>query len=261
MQKPKYKYLSIVIVTILTLLSSHHATGQNYLRASQSNSVATHQNTSPLRVGYIDFPPLYETLDDKAQGVLVDISGEVFNTLNLDYKEIPMPTKRLFSSLKSGLVQIWCGIRIDELQPQIWTGTIALHHLTLNLYSLSGDIEIASVTELRDQGVILLMGYNYGGWGEYIRNKQNNVNYIEVKSHADALRLFNTGRFQYLLNYQAPMNAALESSPLSNLSFHTIDRLDIVFNVSKKVPQGKQLLIAMEQTLASLIAQEKVKIQ
>ena len=243
---------------VFLLISPCHADG---LSSLIKINPSPNRLASPLVVGYIDFPPLYETINRQPQGILVDVSSEVFDRLDVISKSLPMPTKRLFSSLKTGLVQLWCGIRIEELQPYVWTGTVPLHQLTLNLYSVTPQQEITQLHQLEGKSVILLMGYKYGGWGDFIRGKQNKIKYIEVKSHADAVRLLKTRRFDFLLNYQAPMNAELAESAIANISFHTVDQLDIVFNVSKKTKDGQALLRKLEQTLSQLIQEGKVTLQ
>ena len=215
----------------------------------------------PVVVGYLDFKPLYGTVNNKPQGILADITRKVFEQLPLDYKERVMPTKRLFTSLKNGRVQMWCGIIVDELQSQVWSGNVVLHNLSLNLYTLSNPVDIVKKSELKGKKIILLLGYSYGGLGEYIRNKENGVRFIDVKSHDDALRLLRTGRYQYLLNYRAPMNIALEKMPTPELKHSNISELPIVFNVTKNMQDGKKLLEQLDKTLAQLIKAGQIKIQ
>jgi len=225
------------------------------------NESQVFSSARPLIVGYVDFQPLYSTVNNKPQGMLSDITHKVFNDLDLNFKEQSMPTKRLFSSLKKGRVQIWCGIKVDSLQTNVWSGNEVLHHLSLNLYSLSKSGDIAKKSDLKGKTIILLLGYSYGGWGQYIRNKKNEINFIDVKSHDDALRLIKTGRYQYLLNYRAPMNIALKKSPSSELKQQNISHLPIVFNVTKNMASSKLLLSRLDNSLAKLIKAGEIVIQ
>jgi len=220
------------------------------LKALAFESETHSHGAQPFIVGYVEFPPLYDTVNGQPEGLLVDVSKQVFQQLNLSYKQLPMPTNRLFSSLKRGLVQVWIGIKVKELEDDVWIGKQALHKLTLNLYSLSEPPDIMSLSDLEHKRIILLMGYSYGGWGEFIRDENSQINFIETKTHNDALRLLKTGRFPYLLNYQAPMFKALSKHPLPQIKFKTIESLDIVFNVSKKVENGQELLRQMENVLS-----------
>lgn len=215
----------------------------------------------PVKIGYIEFPPLYDTVNNKAEGILSNITLKVFSDLELDYRELALPTKRVFSSLKNGKVHLWCGIQIESLKKDVWIGRQALHYLSLNIYSTVNDIEINNKKDLRGKKVILLMGYDYGGWGEFIRDGSNQVLFVEVKQHREALKLLQSGRFQYLLNYQAPMQAELEKRPIKSLRKKNISRLPIVFNVSKALPDGAGLLKQLETSLAELIKQNKVTVK
>ncbi len=229
--------------------------------AQSEISTPEYQQQKPLLVGYINFPPLYFTSEQKAQGILVDATKQIFTALNFEYRELLMPTKRLFSSLKVGRIDLWCGIKVAELQEQVLTGKVALHHLTLNLYRSEQSLAVKNKQDLTDKKVILLLGYSYGDWGRYIRNKANKVTFIEVKTHKDALRLLNRGRFQYLLDYQAPMNAAFEKTATAKLPWQTLSSLPIVFNVSKAHPNANLLLARLERKLTALIQSGELTIQ
>jgi len=242
----------LTFIISLQVVATGNSTAENFSSASKSKR---------LVVGYIDFQPLYGTVNNKPHGLLIDITRKVFDELSLSYKERAMPTKRLFTSLKRGRVQIWCGIKIKELQDKVWSGSKALHHLSLNLYSLSEPMNKVKKSDLKGKKVILLLGYNYGGWGDYIRNKKNGVNFIDVKRHDDALRLLKKGRYQYLLNYRAPMNIALKKLPIPELKQSNINELPIVFNVTKSMKDGKQLLTRLESKLVELIKSGQVVIQ
>jgi len=231
------------------------------LFAQSEISASKYNQQKPLLVGYINFSPLYFTSEQKAQGILVDITKKIFTGLNLEYRELLMPTKRLFSSLKVGRIDLWCGIKVAELQGQVLTGKVPLHHLTLNLYRSEQSLAIKNKTDLTGKKIILLLGYSYGDWGRYIRNEANKVKFIEVKTHQDALRLLNRGRFQYLLNYQAPMNTMFENTSTAKLQWQTISSLPIMFNVSKAHPSAKLLLAKLDRKLADLIQRGELTIQ
>jgi len=255
----------MLFIAILSISFQLHA--NNNVSSSSSfetpleNDDSNHNDEKPLIVGYIDFQPLYGTVNNKPQGMLIDITRKVFKDLELSYKERAMPTKRLFSSLKKGRIQIWCGIKINDLESKVWSGSEVLHHLTLNLYSLSKQINIVNKTDLIGKKIILLLGYNYGGWGTYIRNKTNAVNFIDVKSHDDALRLLKTGRYQYLLNYRAPMNIALNKLPTPKLQHQTLSELPIVFNVTKNMKDSEELLTRLDSSLSKLVKSGQIDIQ
>jgi ABC-type amino acid transport substrate-binding protein len=247
--------LFIVILGInLPLHANNNVTTKNVISEYKNDQ-------KPLTVGYIDFQPLYGTVNSKPQGMLIDITHKVFKDIDLSYKERSMPTKRLFSNLKKGRIQIWCGIKIKELQSKVWSGNEVLHHLSLNIYSLSKQVSIVKKSDLIGEKIILLLGYNYDGWGQYIRNKQNGVKFIDVKSHDDALRLLKTGRYKYLLNYRAPMNIALKKSPAPELTQKNISELPIVFNITKNMVNSKELLKRLDNSLAKLIKAGEVVIQ
>ena len=180
----------MILVMILAACFTSSALAQPEVNAFE------YKQQKPLLVGYVDFNPLYFTSDQKAQGILVDVTKKIFTALSLEYRELPMPTKRLFSSLKVGRVDLWCGIKVAELQDQVLTGKVPLHHLTLNLYRSEQSLAIESKADLTDKKIILLFGYSYVDRGRYIRNKAKKVTFKEVQTPQDALRLFKRRRYQ-----------------------------------------------------------------
>ncbi len=229
--------------------------------ASPQSNIHQLTETPILKVGYINFAPLYETKNNQTLGTLSDKTHLIFDDLSLNYRELPLPTKRLFSKLKSGLIHIWCGIKIDAFKDNLFMGETALHYLTFNIYALNSPVKIRKKSDLKGKKVILLFGYNYDDWGKYIRDPQNNISYIEVKSHKAALKLLRGGRFEYLLNYQAPMKATIKLDPIDNLFSHNISRLPIVFNISKKVKNAELLLKNLDMSLANLISKGEVIVE
>ncbi|SFD12486.1 substrate-binding periplasmic protein [Pseudoalteromonas denitrificans] len=221
-------------------------------------SIASQGAQNKLNIGYINFEPLYSTINNTPQGSLVTKTHKVYDVLNLKYNERALPTKRLFSRLKSGLTHIWCGIKVDSLQNDVISGSQALHYLSLNIYAIDQQINIQKKTDLYGKKLIILFGYSYDGWAQYIKNPDNNITYVEVKKHSAALKLLKSGRFDYLLNYQSPMEVALKQNPIDSLSIKNISKLPIVFNVSNKLNNAQNLLNDLDQALADLIQQGKI---
>jgi len=211
-----------------------------------------------LKVGYLEFPPMYSTENGKPQGVLLDIGRTIFDELNFSYKETPYPTRRLFKALESGMADIWFGIRIPKLKASAVIGEQPIFTIQLNIYGLNETPAPSSKEELKGKKVVILLGYTYSDWGAYIRDKSNGVKYVEAKSHQQALRLLKTGRFDYLLDYRYPLDSALKKVPVENLTQKTIARLPVFIYVSRRAKSPVQLSSQLDSTYARLVEEGRL---
>jgi len=208
-----------------------------------------------VRVGYIEFPPMFSTVNGKPEGILLEIGRGIYQQLGLSYSETSFPVKRLFKNLNSGLTDVWYGIKIDSLKEGSLIGTQPIYHIELRAYSLQPGVSVSKKEDLVGKKVILILGYSYSQWGSFIRNPDSGVTYVEVKSHKQALKMLKTGRFDYLLNYRYPVEQALEQQPLDNLFHRTLSKLPVFFYVSRKYPNAEQMLEQLDETFRQLARQ------
>ncbi|WP_027859037.1 substrate-binding periplasmic protein [Marinobacterium jannaschii] len=213
-----------------------------------------------LKVGYIEFPPMYSTENGSPRGILLDIGRTIFNELGYSYRETSYPTRRLFKALEVGMADIWFGIRIPRLKSAAIIGDQPIYTIQLNVYGLDKVPEAAKKEDFKGKRVVIMLGYTYSDLGAFIRDKSNGVSYVEAKSHQQALRLLKTGRFDYLLDYQYPLNAALKKVPLENIRANTIARLPVYIYVSRRTRNPVQLSATLDSTFARLSNEGKLNV-
>jgi len=212
------------------------------------------QAIAPVKVGYVEFPPLFSTSNDgSAQGELVDLLDKVLNRAGYQYVVSPYPPKRLFRYLNRGKIDLWLGLDNKEIiRERVLVGQSTVSELHLFAYSLPSAPQVIDFSSLNNKSVIVIRGYGYGGRMEYIKDPSNNITYIETPNHDSGLNLLKIGRADYFLDYQAPINVALRCIFFEQLNSTKLASFPIRFIVSNRSEAHTKLLKALETSFRAL---------
>lgn len=214
-----------------------------------------------IKYAYIEFPPItYTDQNGKPAGSLINIASRIFEKANLPWTAHAFPTSRMVKYLVEGEIDVWIGVTtLPELQDTTLVGNSTPMVLKFNAYSVDQQYRVKSPQDLVGKSVIIIRGYSYGGWINFIKDKNNNISYIEVNSHETALNALERKRAKIMLAYQSPMDAALENMPIENLQFTNILNLDCRIIVSKKAKNAEKLLQDLEAAFVSLNLDEQIE--
>jgi polar amino acid transport system substrate-binding protein len=221
--------------------------------------------TQTIRMGYIEFTPVFYTDDDGvAQGLLVDLARQVVPAAGYRLKLESLPVKRMASSLVKGDIDLWAGLKtLEGFEGTTFAGDSNLLQICLNAYALGEKPAISKKEDLNRKMIIGLRGFSYGGWVTYLKNPVNEIDFIEVDSHQSALKVLErnnkTGTKCYLLDYEQPVDKALRTYPVANLMKNPLSCLDAYFVVSKKTPHAKTVLNRLESAYKALKKEGKVE--
>lgn len=221
----------------------------------------TPSDAKSIKVGYIDFPPLlFINNHGKAQGILINILEKTLAHANYQYTFTLYPPKRMFSYLKSGDIDLWVGLaNSKKLNEHVLIGSTTVHHFTLQSYSIGKTTKITARQQLNNKTVIIIRGYSYGGWIDYLNDPANNIQLIRTVNHKSALKLLKIGRAKYLLAYKEPMKLALGATKVDNIITHHLEIFSVKFVISKKTNNAKKLLFNLEKSYKELVAQGILK--
>lgn len=202
----------------------------------------------PLTFGYVEIPPFtYTNEDGKADGFIMDLVDRTFKKANVEYTTISLPAIRLKEYLKYGKVDVWVGIYSSTDYGDVaHIGQKAFSYLTLNAYFIGDKQAITKKQQLKDQSIITMHGYSYGGLAEYIADSANNVKDNKTKTHESAFNMLKSKRGDYVLGYHLPAQQYLESNPITELQHSLISQLPMYFIVSKQTPNAEQVIEHLE---------------
>ena len=207
------------------------------------------EGTKKLTLGYIEFAPYTFTNDaGKPEGILIDLAGKVFPEAGYEWDAVSYPVRRLAEFLVSGDLDIWMGLKtLPSFKGNTYIGNEVVASLVLNAYTIGENPPLIKKEDLSGKSVIILRGYSYGGWINYIKDKKNKVAYIKTNKHLSALKMLQAKRADYLLDYRDPIDRARKSISIPELKHNQISSLPCYFIVSKKIKDGVEIINRLEK--------------
>ncbi|MGM0419173.1 MAG: hypothetical protein ACQEQS_10660, partial [Thermodesulfobacteriota bacterium] len=177
-----------------------------------------------------------------------------------DWQAFSYPVKRMAGYIASGKLDLWIGLKtIPVFENNAYKSSIKVHEITLKAYRTDKSLpDIKKPGDLKNKSVIILSGYSYGGWINFIKDRTNSVKYTEAHNHDSALRMLKAGRADYLLNYSRPAEKALKKSSEENIYLNTVSSFGAYFVVSKNTPDAENILKNLENAYLKLKKQNKL---
>lgn len=205
--------------------------------------------TKKLKLGYIEFPPYtYTNSSGKPDGILIDLASKVFKEAGYEWDAVSYPVKRLAEYLVCGDLDIWMGLKtLPVFKDTTYIGNVIIAELTLNAYTTgNNNPPVTKKEDLSGKSLIIMRGYSYGGWINYIMDKKNKISYIKSNKHSSALKILKAKRADYLLDYNEPIDMALEKISIHDLKYNQISSLPCYFIVTKKLFDGVDIINKLE---------------
>lgn len=246
-------YRRLLFIVVISLLLS--------LKMAMANENAVAVNTiedKVIKVGYIEFPPVFSTdQQGNAVGSLISLTQKVLEHAGYKPKFQSLPTKRLSRHLVDGKVDLWVGLStIPLFSGNTLIGQSEVMKITLQAYSLGKKESILSEQDLRHKSIIILRGYSYGGWINFIKDPKNKVHFLEVDSHKKALELLSHRRADFLLDYKGPISRALKTMKTEGLRSQEISSFPARFVISKAIKNAPLILQDIERAYRNLKEKE-----
>lgn len=209
-----------------------------------------------LRLLCAEFKPFFYTdLDGQVKGILIKLGTDIISTAGYDVDYIIQPPKRIPLALGDGTVDVWIGLT-DILNEVSYIGDNVVATMDFTNYTIGPKEVIKSPEDLIGKKIVILRGYSYGGWINFIRDNDDKIDYYEVNSQEAAIKFLKAGRADYLLSYKAAIDKLIADNPVENLSAQLISSFDMRIAVSKKYPRSKELLSELDAAFLKLEAAE-----
>ncbi|HBO7426218.1 MULTISPECIES: substrate-binding periplasmic protein [Pseudomonas aeruginosa group] len=203
-----------------------------------------------LNVGYYEFPPYIHTAaNGRAVGPGARLVRLLLGQAGYRANFRALPSARLYLGLRDGSVALWAGAAKPELAADTLQARRVLGHVSLNLYYPARQPAPRIPQDLAGRRLILISGYSY--WKpatDFIHDPALRLRLYRTGSHQAALRMLELGRGDYLLDYQAPVEAA-SHQPLAS---QELQRLPLRMIVSRHVPGAEALRDRLDQAYDQL---------
>jgi len=121
-------------------------------------------------------------------------------------------------------------------------------------YRLENRPPVLARPELAGKSVLMIRGYDYGMWSEYIRNPANRVWFYEIGDiHDGAFKMLLAKRADYLFTYSEPSEALRDRLQSLGLAYNIVEIADTRFVVSGKTPDAGKILENLEKAYRKLL--------
>ncbi len=225
---------------------------------SQIQNITTDQvniDTRPkLVMAYIEFEPYYYTdAEGQARGHLIDLARQLADQAGYQIEPRSFPTRRAAQMLATGQVDLFIGRpTLTQHTNAVLVSKQVVDHIRLQVFSTEPRAPLQGKASLKGKKVVILRGYSYGGWTDYIKNPVNDVNYLLANNRQQALRILTGRGMDYLLDYELTLKQALARIGGPQLYANDIFHLNVHIMVSKSVSNAAALLEEFEAAFRKL---------
>jgi polar amino acid transport system substrate-binding protein len=197
-----------------------------------------------IHVGYYEFPPYsYTDAQGQPSGSGLELTARLLDEAGYEADFRSYPGARLYGGLLDGSIQLWAGASgKPELAGHTLEGRHLLGEITLNLYFRLDTPAPIIPDELEGRGVILITGYSY--WqdvNQWLEDPARNIIPHRTRSHTSALEMLQRRRADYLLDYRAPVEQAMQELGMDDLPFAEVQRLPLRLIYSRHAPGAERL--------------------
>jgi polar amino acid transport system substrate-binding protein len=207
-----------------------------------------------LNVDIIDFVPLYQFNEQgKAIGRLSEKVLKIIEKAGYDVRMNHVSEKRMILDIIEGKADVWMGVSaMEEFKTNALIGKESFLNMQLSAWTTGKKIVLKNPEDLKKYSVILITGYNYGGLADYVKNKANDVRYVEVNDIEQAYQILDKNRADLFLDYDMTMNSWAEKNPNERWSHEPFKNVDCHIVVSKKSINAEKVLADLEKAMLDL---------
>jgi polar amino acid transport system substrate-binding protein len=163
-----------------------------------------------INFGVAVFKP-YSSIDEstgRCVGIGFDATKQLLKTYNIEINPSCASPARIYRSLSNGKVDLSLNIKSTlAVQDNVTFTTIPFDALILNFHT---NPDINNV----NNKIAAIRGYDYHGFRDSLIQK--GFEFVDVSNVEDAIRIFANKRTKYLLSYEGPLKAYVESKDESN---------------------------------------------
>lgn len=186
-----------------------------------------------LELAMVEFAPCFYKDGDEFKGYVLEKFMKIMKKAGYDINCGLYPMGRIAGLVRDGQIDITTVLRVVFEDDDIVASEKALYHIKLRSYKLASTQSIQNKEDLKGKRVGLFRGFTYNGLLDYIKDPKNNVQYYEVGSHKQLFQMLALGRLDYVLDYRAPSEGALESLGMKDIYYDELFSQPVHMLVSK----------------------------
>ena len=212
-----------------------------------------------LRTGFVEFPPFkYADEDGNASGPWVEMTEQVAAEAGYQLDWVHLPIARVYLYLENGKIDLWPGVAgIPQIRSFVYESTVTPMNVILYAFHRSTVKPPKSLEALEGKPLILINGFTYLGALRRLSLNDEDLSYSP--DHESALRMLNLERGQYLLDYDAPVQAVKHEFPDLDLTGTPIFKARGAFVVSRSNPDAKAIVDKFDGAYRRLVESRRLR--
>lgn len=211
-----------------------------------------------VRVAFMDFAG-YSELDESGQvvGKVVTLMSKLMTEAGYPMEASLLPAARIWQGLERGTVHAWPGMLnkpVMDAHTLLTERNLGL--VAISLYHLPGTPAPIWPEGLRNRTVITITNFTYTSdiW-KVLNDPDLNLTINRTNSHAGGLQMLHRGRGDYLLNYPAQVDPALEELGMEPLPSVAIVEMPVRVVLSRQSGFAEQLQVDLDAAFDRLAEQ------
>lgn len=190
--------------------------------------------------------------DGVLKNPLLGVAEVIFSELGIAWSAKPYPANRLFFRLENGISYFSMLVKATRLQKCCIFSEKPITYVELRIYRRVGVASIKTAEDLNGKDVITVLGYSYGQLGKHLDNKKNSITRFAAGRHAEAFKMFELGRADYLLDYAGPSEEILSERPVEGITYDVFKRVNVFVVLSRTYPNAEELMGQIENVAANI---------
>ncbi|ARU56557.1 PAAT family amino acid ABC transporter substrate-binding protein [Oleiphilus messinensis] len=213
------------------------------------------QKPTTIVVGYTEFPP-FEFTDEEGNpsGIFLDLTRRILESEGIKAEYISLPINRLYLYLTQGKVHLWPGLSdVPALQNAVLETNVSPIAITLALFHTHLKPAVTDLSQLKDQRLIVVNGYTYGGLIYQISDPESEIIPLYASNHLSGLQMLMKDRGDYFLDYIEPIEELNKNQSFPDIVFSIVKKRQGAFVVSKLAPKPEELIRKLERGYTALL--------
>lgn len=214
-----------------------------------------------IEVGWVDFEPFFYEKDNEVRGTVFEKFNIIADKAGYKVNSKVYPMKRLREFTSTGVLDATVLLKVVFKDGEVIASDKMICQIQLRNYTIGKKGLIKVKEDLSGKRIGIYRGFTYGGWIDYIKDPDNNVDYYEVSSHKQLFKMLELGRVDYVLDYRNPSEVALDKMFIDDLKYEVITELPVYLLVStkSKVLAAKKIIEDFDLAYAKLLKEGQMR--
>lgn len=197
---------------------------------------------TPIKVALFDFSPFYSPdAQGQAQGIIIDELQRFMDEIGCQWQGRFYTASTMIEKIANGQADLAMIIDHPMLKGKANYSHAPIMQMQLTSYQNQSSPGIQQFDQLKQQRVIAIRGYGYGGLFEKLIDPSMQVDLHIASDIEIALQLLDDNQGDYLLSYQRPTNAVLAGKSRPNIHSSRLQSKGIYFVISPEYRDGELL--------------------